>query len=639
MALLRLGRGDDRRAVGACRLRGRRRREAAPRRTRRRGARPRLRRRRPVAERARKGARRTRARRRRSRAGGLRAVRAVRPRLLADGARARPQPAPLPRERLVAPTARRRRAPLLLHAVRRPVPAESRPPRERSRSAPACRAAEPTAGRGRGEVPRALPLVPGADGTPAPSPRVDRLRGRALRGLLRPLVPRARPAAAAARGSLGRPPPQASDAVADDVRGAAPPPARVVARRLTGGATAAAPCAVVMLLVVGLAWRERGSILPVDWGLYAIAAALLLLTVVVAGLPRRPSRLAAVGGIALLGLGIWAAVTATWSPVPESARDEALLTVLYAVAFAIGVCVGWTREAARTGVAVVAATSALLTLAVAVRVLRSGDVSGLYWDGRLATPISYPNALASVLVLGYWPGIGAATARSVHPLLRGCAGAVATATLSGWLMTQSKGAAIGLAVSGVVFFAVAPRRLAALIPTAITTVLVAALYGPLTRTFRASAGALTDAASTAATTTLVLTAVGGAAVAAFAYAESRTTVSPRTTRVAGVVVGAAAAIVAIAAIGAFLVRHDRPIAYVQHEWRAFKHQPAHEQGSSHLLTIGSNRYDTWRVALRDAQHHPIGGVGARGFSVSYPLHGRTQETPRRSHSVELDLLG
>ena len=29
------------------------------------------------------------------------------------------------------------------------------------------------------------------------------------------------------------------------------------------------------------------------------------------------------------------------------------------------------------------------------------------------------------------------------------------------------------------------------------------------------------------------------------------------------------------------------------------------------LTIGSNRYDFWRVAVHEFAHHPVAGIGAR----------------------------
>jgi hypothetical protein len=66
--------------------------------------------------------------------------------------------------------------------------------------------------------------------------------------------------------------------------------------------------------------------------------------------------------------------------------------------------------------------------------------------------------------------------------------------------------------------------------------------------------------------------------------------------------------------------------------------PPRQEGSSHLFSLGSNRYDFWRVALDTFEHHPLAGVGGRGFAAVYLQQGRSIETPQRAHSLELDAL-
>jgi O-antigen ligase len=66
--------------------------------------------------------------------------------------------------------------------------------------------------------------------------------------------------------------------------------------------------------------------------------------------------------------------------------------------------------------------------------------------------------------------------------------------------------------------------------------------------------------------------------------------------------------------------------------------PSHETAGSHFLSIGSNRYDFWRVALHEFAAHPLAGVGERGFQAVYLERRRSAETPARSHSVEMDFL-
>jgi hypothetical protein len=102
----------------------------------------------------------------------------------------------------------------------------------------------------------------------------------------------------------------------------------------------------------------------------------------------------------------------------------------------------------------------------------------------------------------------------------------------------------------------------------------------------------------------------------------------------------AAAVVAVvvAVPVTFFAAVDRPGHVLEEKWHSFKTLPKHEGGSSHLTSLGSNRYDFWRVELDDARRHPVGGIGARGFASSYLQKGRSSETPARGHSLLLDTL-
>ena len=74
-----------------------------------------------------------------------------------------------------------------------------------------------------------------------------------------------------------------------------------------------------------------------------------------------------------------------------------------------------------------------------------------------------------------------------------------------------------------------------------------------------------------------------------------------------------------------------------HEWRAFKNAPTNS-ASSHLLQLGSYRYDIWRVALHEFRDHPVAGIGSRGFGAAYLVERHSPDTPARAHSFELDVL-
>jgi tetratricopeptide (TPR) repeat protein len=139
-------------------------------------------------------------------------------------------------------------------------------------------------------------------------------------------------------------------------------------------------------------------------------------------------------------------------------------------------------------------------------------------------------------------------------------------------------------------------------------------------------------------TALAVTAAGGLLGALYVLASRHATLADRTRRLVGAaLLGLLAAAIA-ASIAAFFIAVDHPAAYAAAKWRHFKTLPSHERGSSHLTSLGSNRYDFWRVELRLARDHPLAGVGARGFAQRYLAQRRSTETPARGHSLELDTL-
>jgi O-antigen ligase len=125
----------------------------------------------------------------------------------------------------------------------------------------------------------------------------------------------------------------------------------------------------------------------------------------------------------------------------------------------------------------------------------------------------------------------------------------------------------------------------------------------------------------------------------YALADRRVTLSPRLTRAAGYAALVVVMLGALGGLGGFFVAVDDPVGYVETRWEEFKTQPDREAGPSHLATIGSNRYDFWRVALDEFGEQPLRGAGGRSFGPAYLREGDTQETPLRSHSLVFDLLG
>jgi hypothetical protein len=408
--------------------------------------------------------------------------------------------------------------------------------------------------------------------------------------------------------------------------------------RPLSGTLALVPTAAVALAFFALAWREKGSVLAEDWLPYALGAGLLVATLVASGTALRPagSLVAAVGALAALAL--WTAASASWSPVPALARDEALLMTFYALVLAVPMLTLRSDGERLGALAVVVAATVSLVVATSVRLMTADAPADLFWETRLGSPIRYPGAEAALFLVSFWPAVTLAASRSLNVALRALAFGGAVALLAGWLMTQSRAGAVSLIVSGILVFAVASARLRLLVPVALAASLAVAAYDPLTEPFLEDGPALEAAIQDAAKWALVVSAAGVAVGLAYALTDSRLAVPPRLVRAFGVTALVATVVGTLVAVGGFVVAVEEPGDYLQGRWEEFKRARDVETGSSHLVTIGSNRYDLWRVALDEFREHPLAGAGGRSFGAAYLREGDTDETPQRGHSLELDLL-
>jgi hypothetical protein len=387
-----------------------------------------------------------------------------------------------------------------------------------------------------------------------------------------------------------------------------------------------------------LAWRDYGSVDAADWLMYAIVTTLVLAVATIARAAVKPLPVAAAGAVCLLALGCWVAASVAWSPLPALGRDEALLTALYAVTLWTGLTTLHTPGERRAAMALVVAVLAVLALGTEFRLWRGNDLAALFISGRLDSPVTYPNADAAFFLVGFWPAIYFAARRATPILARAAASAAATALLAGALLAQSKGGFIALAVSGIVFFAVSPARMRALVPTLVACSLVAATSGPLTAPYRASGVRLPATIRHAGAVALALAVAAAVVGVVWALIDRRVSISPRTHRVLGTVTLVMLVAALAGSTAAFAARVDHPTHWAAEKWRSFKTLPRRQEGATHLFSLGSNRYDFWRVAAKTFEQHPTAGVGARGFRWVYLEKGKSLETPERAHSLELDTL-
>jgi O-antigen ligase/polysaccharide polymerase Wzy-like membrane protein len=383
-----------------------------------------------------------------------------------------------------------------------------------------------------------------------------------------------------------------------------------------------------------LALATHGSIAASAWLPYAVAAALAAM-VAAAACGVRPSRPACIAVAALGGLAVWDVVSLTWSAAPSLARDEGLLAGFYALGLAVPLLALRTAHDRLVAVGGVAAVVGVFTIVLGAKLLTAGHPEALYVSGRLAWPISYTNTDAAIELAGFWPAVLLAARSRAHLVTRALASGVAAGTLAATLAAQSKGAVLGFAVSALVGLALSPSRLRLALPTLAAIALTAAAFRPLTRPFDVPDASAVRGVGAAILAVAVAGAVAGLAIA---LVDRRLALSDARRRQIGRIAGAGLIAVVVCGVVGWVAAVGDPFSWLGRQWNAFKTPPRHETGSTHLLTLGSNRYDFWRVALHLFVHHPLGGVGARGFGAAYLIAGRSTETPARAHSLPLDVL-
>ena len=275
-------------------------------------------------------------------------------------------------------------------------------------------------------------------------------------------------------------------------------------------------------------------------------------------------------------------------------------------------------------------------------------------------PAGYVNANAAQWLMAAWPALLLARERRLPWWLRGAlaGGAVALAEVA--LLSQSRGSVYATPVMLVLVLALLPGRVrtfALLAPVAAgigaaapavlrvgerVSLLEGASHGGVALNSPAALHSATTAVHAAVVATLLSSFVVGAVVAAGAALESRRALSPSAAaRVhRGLAAVAVSLLVALLA-GGWAAAGD-PLARARHAWDTFKSPRGYAANSttgSRLASgLGSSRYDFYRVALDEFVAHPLVGIGADNFAEPYLAHGRSTETPRYPHSVELRTL-
>ena len=410
-------------------------------------------------------------------------------------------------------------------------------------------------------------------------------------------------------------------------------------------------------------WREHAaSLVP---GLIAVALMILwaehdggydadtwywgalLLLALTAGLAvargLRRTALTRSGRVALGAFALyvaWSYLSIAWASAPGTALEGSNRALLYLLIFALMSGLPWTPRAALVTLTAFVLGIGVLGITILLRLAADAHVGVMIVSGRLEATTGYFNATAALFTMLALTAIGLASRRELPGVLRGLFTAMGAAGLQLAITGQSRGWLFTLPIVVVVAVIIAPDRLrfagAAILP-------VAAALIPAHRLINASQltdpVALGHAVASAAQLSLVLCTVVLVLGTVLAWGEQLVTVpapSPSLRRM----LGAAVTLIVLAACvgGAFASTHGDPTGFVSRQWNGFSHDTNAADRGSHFTTVGSGRYDFWRVSLTAFTSHPIGGLGQDNFGDYYLSHRHTDEEPSWTHSLELRLL-
>jgi hypothetical protein len=365
-------------------------------------------------------------------------------------------------------------------------------------------------------------------------------------------------------------------------------------------------------------------------------AGLLAWLAVVAGvlmgappLPRyRGSRLALAG---LAGLAAWTLLSMLWAPIAGNAYHAGQIAMLY-----LGTLVAATMllrgDPTSHLVEPALAAGALIVIGYGLseRLLPgilhfARSVSA---EGRLEQPLTYSNAMGELAALGFVLSARVA-GDAVRPAgLRAVAAAAAAPLGMGLYISFSRGALFAAVAWMIALILLAPRReqlVAAAV--AIGAGALAAVAASPWHGVTGLAGSLGTRERQGAIALVLLVVIALAAAGIGLLLARRGWATGTISLPRGVPWIAVALICAGLAIAIVLGSKETSAAS----------QPL-PGGATRLVTLQSNRYDYWRVALRAFAHSPIHGVGAGGWSV-YWLRWRTvNDFAQDAHSLELQTL-
>lgn len=352
------------------------------------------------------------------------------------------------------------------------------------------------------------------------------------------------------------------------------------------------------------------------------AWALVLAAAIATGQPWPRSRLAWLGLGGLAGLVGWTALSISWSPLRGAAVDDVERLLLYLGALIAGMALLRAPHPARA----LEPALALGALVVVVYGLSERLLPGLLRldrsftaAGRLEQPLTYWNGMGVLAAIGLLLCVRMTGDRARQAGMRAAAAAASVPLAVGLYLTFSRGALVALACGVCVLVAAAPdrRQLRALALT-VATCAVPVLVSDRLRGVRTLFGTLHDREREGLVMLAVLVGfMAAAALLAFwtARAEAGERLRDALHPVLRPLAITGAVLCAVFPVALVLAQGETSGALGEGN-------PARGATASRLQSLDSNRYDFWRVAIKEARAHPIDGLGAGGFRAAW-LQKRT----------------
>ncbi len=352
------------------------------------------------------------------------------------------------------------------------------------------------------------------------------------------------------------------------------------------------------------------------------------------------SRAVVVALVGIWGLAALSMLSMLWAKSAGDAFQAGDRAILYAAIATLPFVLPISRRSlAAAGWSITVGISAI-GVYVLIRLMIDG--TPLFLAGRLNGPVNYRNATALLFALPFWPLVIAMASRAYRRSFRAAALAAASLCLGLAFLTQSRGILIGLAAGGLVALLLGPDRVRRTWVATLAIAGVAAASPILLRPFHAFDGGAGFATrhdiAVAGLGLVVLTGVAfavGLALALFDNGLRANSAQMRGLRRlgrAGLAIGAVLAVVgALAAAG-------NPVTYARKKWDEFTSLKSTTPTTTRLLTVGGQRYDLWRVALKEFESAPLFGVGADNYAFGYYRMRRTNRNLNDPHSFVFALL-